>query len=43
MCDIGSFAPRDYTMSSGTNLDPSDFHNKSRLSQRDYPQRFEGR
>ncbi|GMH57439.1 hypothetical protein TrRE_jg10331 [Triparma retinervis] len=42
MCDIGSFAPRDYTVSSGTNLDPSDFHNKSRLSQRDYPQRFEG-
>lgn len=42
MCDIGSFAPRDYTVSSGVNLDPSSLHNKSRLAQRDYPRRFEG-
>ena len=43
MCDIGAFAPRDYVSSvSNMQVDPDKLHNKSLLSQKQFPGRFDG-
>ena len=43
MCDIGSFAPRDYTADDSKQLDPAALHNRSVMPQKSFPSQFSGK
>ncbi len=41
LCDVGAFAPRDYTREEAKMMGPEELHNKSVLKQESFPVRFD--